>query len=245
MKIVISSGHGKHIRGARGNPVPPQLDEVDEARKVVERVADYLRTMPMPVSVTTFHDDVSTTQNENLNRIVNFHNAQGNHDLDISVHFNAFDHSAHGTECLYVTQEGLSEVVAQMMAEAGGFTNRGAKYRSDLFFLGNTNAPAILIETCFCDNTNDSNKYNDHFDAICLAIAEAVSGQRLEDQPDRPQRPERPPRPEPPEPQPQPPEESVAEVEITTRGPVTVVINGQTVVSVSTMGGKPRHLSKI
>ena len=38
MRVVISSGHGKHIRGASG-----YIDEVDEARKVVETVADYLR----------------------------------------------------------------------------------------------------------------------------------------------------------------------------------------------------------
>ena len=38
MKIVISSGHGKYVRGASG-----YLDEVDEARRVVEKVADDLR----------------------------------------------------------------------------------------------------------------------------------------------------------------------------------------------------------
>ena len=42
-RICISSGHGKYIRGASGSPVPPQLDEVDEARKVVEQIADELR----------------------------------------------------------------------------------------------------------------------------------------------------------------------------------------------------------
>jgi len=81
--IVISSGHGKKIRGASG-----YLDEVDEARRVVEKVATYLRSAG--VTTTVFHDDVSTTQSDNLNRIVNFHNAQPSHDLDVSVHFNAY-----------------------------------------------------------------------------------------------------------------------------------------------------------
>ena len=31
MKVAISSGHGLKVRGARGSPVPPQVDEVDEA----------------------------------------------------------------------------------------------------------------------------------------------------------------------------------------------------------------------
>ena len=36
MKVVISSGHGLKIRGAAG-PSPWGLDEVNEARKVVEQ----------------------------------------------------------------------------------------------------------------------------------------------------------------------------------------------------------------
>ena len=74
MKVVISSGHGKYIRGAEG-PSPWGLDEVDEARKVVNKVADMMRSLG--VQVTVFHDDVSDDQSENLKRIVDFHNAQG------------------------------------------------------------------------------------------------------------------------------------------------------------------------
>jgi peptidoglycan hydrolase-like protein with peptidoglycan-binding domain len=192
MRIVISSGHGKHIRGARGNPCPPQLDEVDEARRVVEQIADYLQGAG--IGVTTFHDDESTSQSENLDRIVDFHNSQ-DRDLDVSVHFNAYDQSAHGTEVLYVTQEALAADVSAAICEAGGFTNRGPKKRTDLAFLNGTDEPAILIETCFCDNTNDSNRYNDHFDAICRAIAAALSGEDIAPGPE----------PEPPEPEPEPP----------------------------------------
>jgi len=102
MKIVISSGHGKYVRGASG-----YLDEVDEARRVVERVAQFLRRLG--VGVITYHDDVSTTQDENLRRIVDFHNAQVR-DLDISVHFNAYVEttSPMGTEVLYVSEYDLA-----------------------------------------------------------------------------------------------------------------------------------------
>jgi peptidoglycan hydrolase-like protein with peptidoglycan-binding domain len=192
MKIAISSGHGKYIRGARGNPVPPQLDEVDEARKVVERVADYLANAE--IEVKTFHDDISTTQSENLDRIVAWHNDQ-ERDLDISIHFNAYDHSAHGTEVLYVSQEELAEEVSIAICAAAGFTNRGAKYRSDLAFLNGTDEPAILIETCFCDHTGDSNLYRENFELICSAIAESISGEAIDDVPEPPE----------PEPGPRPP----------------------------------------
>ena len=43
--VVMSSGHSKKVRGARGNPVPPQCDEVDEVRKLVESTANILRGM--------------------------------------------------------------------------------------------------------------------------------------------------------------------------------------------------------
>src|SRR5207344_3168212 len=84
MRVVISSGHGLYVRGACGI-----LDEVDEARRVANRVAEELQSRGADVMV--FHDNMSKSQNENLNAIVNFHNAQ-ERDLDVSVHFNAFVH---------------------------------------------------------------------------------------------------------------------------------------------------------
>jgi hypothetical protein len=187
MAIVISSGHGKYVRGAMF-----YLDEVDEARKVVERVADYLRDAG--VTVKTFHDNTSTTQNQNLNTIVAYHNAQ-TRDLDVSVHFNAYQvtSSPMGTECLYVTQKELAYKVSAAIAGAGGFIDRGAKYRSDLFFLNNTEQPAILIETCFVDSRADADLYRANFVDICAAIAEAIGGVSVEEPPEPPERPERPP----------------------------------------------------
>ncbi len=175
-RIAISSGHGLHIRGARGNPVPPQLDERDENVKVVDRVATILNDGGVPA--VKFHDDVSTSQNANLSAITSWHNKQ-QRDYDVSVHFNAFDHSAHGTEVLYVSQSDLAARVSLAISNAGNFTNRGAKKNTGLAFLNNTDKPAILIETCFCDNTSDSNKYIEHFEKICQAIAESIAGKDL------------------------------------------------------------------
>src|SRR5215467_9187237 len=146
MKIVISSGHGLYIRGASSSPRPPYLDEVDEARRVVNRVAELWKQSGVGVDV--FHDNTSTTQNANLNAIVNYHNSR-TRDRDVSVHFNAYQKysaaqkpNGMGTECLYVTQQTLATQVANAMATSGTLINRGAKYRSDLFFLNNTAKPA-------------------------------------------------------------------------------------------------------
>jgi len=169
MKLVISSGHGKYVRGASGI-----LDEVDEARRVVEQVATELRSAG--ANVTTFHDDLSTTQSENLNRIVAFHNNCAR-DLDVSVHFNAYETTSKpmGTEVLYVTQEDLAAEVSSAIASIG-FIDRGAKKRTDLAFLNGTEMPAILIEVCFVDSEADAALYHKQFDSICCVIADALLG---------------------------------------------------------------------
>jgi len=79
-----------------------------------------------------------------------------------------------GTECLYVTQNTLAEHIAKAVA-ACGFINRGAKKRTDLFFLNQTTMPSVLIEVCFVDSSADAAVYNAQFEAICKAIATTLS----------------------------------------------------------------------
>src|SRR6516225_9239209 len=165
MKIVISSGHGKYVRGASG-----LIDEVDEARKVVYEVRQ--RLLSAGHDCIEFHDDTSTTQSENLNTIVNYHNSQ-DRDVDVSVHFNAYvpTDGGRGCEVLYITQKEVAAKVSQAIAAAGGFINRGAQHRSDLYFLNGTDEPAILIEVCFVDAAADVEAYQQNFEEICRAIA--------------------------------------------------------------------------
>jgi N-acetylmuramoyl-L-alanine amidase len=181
MKVVISSGHGKYIRGASGDPVPPYLDEVDEARLVVEQVATELRRIG--VDVTTYHDNISDDQQENLTRIVDFHNSK-TRDLDCSVHFNAYEQTSKpmGCEVLYVSDTGhvIAEDVVNRICIASGLKNRGPKERTDLFFLNNTEEPAVLVETCFCDSLADADIYRAKFADICAAIAAGIADEDVE-----------------------------------------------------------------
>lgn len=179
--VVISSGHGKYVRGASGI-----IDEVDEARKVVDNVVEMLEGRN--VKVVKFHDDVSKSQSENLNRIVSFHNDH-TRELDISVHFNAYveTHKPMGTEVLYVTQDGLAAEMSEAISDAGGFINRGAKVRTDLAFLNGTDMPAILIEVCFVDSECDTDLYAMNFGSICDAICYVISGEGEEPLPVPPQ----------------------------------------------------------
>jgi hypothetical protein len=192
---VISSGHGKKIRGAAGSPIPPCCDEVDEARKVTEAVATALRKRG--ATVTTLHDDVSTSQSANLSWITSHHNSQPAHDIDISTHFNCYDGNAHGCEVLYVSSLGEERArkIVDAICKVSGLTNRGPKKRTDLAFLNNTNTPgSVLLEIAFCDNPSDCSKYRENFDAICDAVAAAVVGEEVQPGPTPPpiQRPERP-----------------------------------------------------
>ena len=173
--IVISSGHSEDVRGAEG-PKPWGLDEVDEARKVVDQVADILRRQG--VQVATFHDNTSDTQDENLKTIVNFHNSK-TRELDVSVHFNAaFPEGTSdpvGTEVFYVSQYEMAKEISSAIANAGKLINRGPKKSNDLYFLNHTEQPAVLIEVCFVDSSEDCTLYRTHFQGICIAIADAIN----------------------------------------------------------------------
>lgn len=210
-RVVISSGHGKLVRGASG-----VLDEVDEARKVVDRVAEELRERG--VNVAVFHDDTSTSQSQNLNAITTYHNQQ-TRDLDISVHFNAYVETSKpmGTEVLYVTQLDLADQMSAAIA-ANGFIDRGPKKRTDLAFLNNTDEPAILLEVCFVDSEADASVYRAKFSAICDSIAGVIGGAETTEPPVRPDRPERPPPVEPPA--------DIPRVDIQVSGEVLVFVNG-------------------
>jgi N-acetylmuramoyl-L-alanine amidase len=211
-RVAISSGHGALVRGASG-----VLDEVDEARRVVEAVADKLASRG--VDVVVFHDDTSTTQSQNLDAIVSWHNKQ-DRELDVSVHFNAYVETTKpmGTEVLYVTQSALAGEMSAAIADAGDFIDRGGKKRADLAFLNGTTAAAILLETCFVDSAADAELYEANFDVICESIAQVLGGPPQVAE--RPPEGERPPKPVPPARQP------TVRVDIEVVGEVIVLVNG-------------------
>ena len=83
-------------------------------------------------------------------------------DYFVSLHFNAFNSKAHGTEILYVSDRGLAlaqKVLPEIVAL--GFKNRGCKIpKRRLTVLYDTDPPAILIEPCFIDCLGDMRLYN-------------------------------------------------------------------------------------
>ena len=68
-----------------------------------------------------------------------------------------------------------------------GYTNRGVKVRNDLYYLKHTKNTALLIETFFCDNQEDVNRYN--LDAMANAIVKGIIGEVTTPQPSEPTKP--------------------------------------------------------
>jgi peptidoglycan hydrolase-like protein with peptidoglycan-binding domain len=184
MKLVISSGHGKYVAGAED-----VLIEVEEARRVVDRTADYLEDAG--VEVVVFHDDTSHDQETNLDTIVEAHNEAfggAGHDWDLSVHFNSSNgrtDKAIGTETWHKTQEtkGTAAEVTTGIARVSGLIDRGPKQTDTLQFLNSTKEKALLLEIAFANSTADASLYEESFDDICRAIAETISGQSIGEAP--------------------------------------------------------------
>ena len=149
------------------------LNKHNEAKKVVNRVYAILTTQYSGAGYK-YHETTATTQQKNLDNIVNYHNSKSR-SLDISVHFNSASASATGTECLYYDARSLSAAMAKAMATALGITNRGAKERKELYFLRNTSKPAILLEVCFVTSRKDATAYHENFEKLCQAIAKVIA----------------------------------------------------------------------
>jgi N-acetylmuramoyl-L-alanine amidase len=209
-RVAISAGHGEHVAGAAG---VGGLQENVETPKVMHAVAEALRKQG--VTVVEFWDKTSTTQQQNLNAIVNWHNKQ-TRDLDVSIHFNASTGQGHGTEVLYVTQEELAFQIADAIATCG-LTDRGGKYNSGLAFLNGTTEPAVLVEVLFIDNKGDVDIYKKKFNLICDSIASGITGMPIE-----------PPAPRPPQPGPSPEaKEVVVALTIPEGVELKLVVNGE------------------
>lgn len=151
------------------------VDEVKEAKKIMEGVHAILVANGVPSNI--YQDNKSKTQRDNLNNLVVHHNADNNA-LIVSYHLNAGGTdkaNGIGTEVCHKTQPELATKMSAAIAKAGGFKNRGAKYRNDLAVLNRTIEPAILLETFFVNSKYDVAQYRKNFDAICHAIATVLA----------------------------------------------------------------------
>lgn len=103
-------------------------------------------------------------------------------DLIVSLHCNAFDTRATGTETLYYhsseTGRQMAEIFQRHMVKALFLSDRGIKPKRSEdrggYLLRYTLAPCVIAEPFFIDNDNDLRVANKHYDALVVAYADAI-----------------------------------------------------------------------
>ena len=158
-KIAVRGGHNFQATGASA-----LIDETTEDRKVKDAVITGLKENGYDViDVTPGNCDVITDLEYGVNKAEEF-----GADLFVSVHFDkAFDsyEGALGHACwIYGTggkAEELSNKIINSVVKGTGLKNRGVRVNPKLFELRKTTMPAIIIETCFCEATEDIQIYKE------------------------------------------------------------------------------------
>lgn len=168
-RYVVDYGHclSGADTGASGNGYREEV----LTREVGKKVTSKLKMLGHEVLEIDL--SYANTLRESLNARISKINAF-NPDLSISIHFNAFNGVAYGSEIL--TDGYNSEIANRILAEfkALGLFSRGIKSGNELAVVGGVRPYAILVECCFIDNANDMRKYN--AEAFANAIVKGVCG---------------------------------------------------------------------
>lgn len=172
MKIAIRGGHCPKVPGASGI-----LNEVVEDRKVKDAVIKYLRQLGHEVYDVTPPDSMATSSGDLAHGVNEANRLKV--DIFASIHFNAFNGSASGTEvCVYSPHDYAQRVVDNLTKL--GFKYRGQKTRTNLYELKNTSMKAMIVEVCFVDSSIDAEIYKRvGHDAVGKAIAEGIVNQKV------------------------------------------------------------------
>ena len=172
MKIAIRGGHCPKVPGASGI-----INEVVEDRKVKDAVIKYLKQLGHTVYDVTPPDSMPTSSGDLAHGVNEANRLKV--DIFASIHFNAFNGTANGTEvCVYSPHDYAQRVVDNLTKL--GFKYRGQKTRTGLYELKNTNMKAMIVEVCFVDSTVDAAQYKKvGSDAVGKAIAEGIVNQTV------------------------------------------------------------------
>lgn len=102
-----------------------------------------------------------------------------NVDLYFALHFNAG--GGEGTEVYYAPGDSTAPICQRIQNNMVnlGFKNRGVK-TEEFYVLVNSKSPALLLETCFCDNVSDKKLYDSlGVDKIAQAIVSGILNKNI------------------------------------------------------------------
>lgn len=178
-KVTVHGGHNPSGKIACG--ASDLLDESKEDRYITKRVIKLLKKNGIKAVNCTVDNGINQT--DVLRKICAKCNSVADADLHISIHFNSGrgdrkgDNKTGGTEVLVTRNADDKGDIAKRICnqmEKLGFTDRGVKTTSNLYFLNHTAAPAILVEVCFVDDKDDYKLYTNDRDAVAEAIVNAI-----------------------------------------------------------------------
>lgn len=183
MKIFLDPGHNfaGGDRGASGYG----LKEQDITFKIAEALAPLLEGYGHEVKMSrnSLTDSVGNSVATSISERAKMANDWGA-DLFISIHCNAYNTLARGTETLVYSKNGkaypIAERIQRAIVKTLGTADRGVKERPDLGVLKRTNMPALLVETAFIDNQHDGAILKNHIADFAKAICMGVSGEVCE-----------------------------------------------------------------
>ena len=173
MRVFLNPGHAPD-----GNPDPGAcgygLRECDVAKSVADLVAGYLIAAGVEV--------VGNLQSDSLHEVVSSSN-RAEADVFISIHCNACNGVAQGTEVwhYYSSDEGekLAQCIQNQIVDALGTVDRGVKGAkpgvNGLYVLSNTDAVVALVELAFIDHVGDAELLRSQQDEFARAIARGVT----------------------------------------------------------------------
>lgn len=172
MKICVVAGH---TTSGKGTGAVGYINESAENRVVGKKVVEYLKQ----AGHTAVYGEINKSDNYLAEQVAIANKAK--YDLVVQIHFNAGGGT--GTETLYTSTNGkkYAEQVTKSLGKM--YKQRGAKQRTDLYWLNKTNAPAILVECCFVDSKTDTDKYLSNKDYTARLIAEGIIGQEIVEKP--------------------------------------------------------------
>ena len=168
-KIAIDAGHG----GADPGAVYQGRQEKDDNLKLALAVGERLQNSGLDVYYTRTEDIYQTPYQKAMAA-----NESGA-DFLVSLHRNSSEYPNQytGVETLIYDKNGEKAEIAEDINEELeniGFRNNGVKIRPGLVILRRSKMPAVLVESGFINSEENNRLFDEEFDRIADAIADAI-----------------------------------------------------------------------
>ena len=179
MKVAIIVGHSI-LKNGTCTSAKGEVLEYSYCKELAPIVQKYLKSKGHQVDVIICPEREFTKAYQEKTYKLGKINGKG-YDLIVELHLNAYNGTAKGTEVLYYSNKGkeYAQKVNDKLDDI--FTDRGIKYRNDLYILTQTDPISILVECFFCDSKEDYQRGDEAHekDLIARKIAEGILNQDI------------------------------------------------------------------